>query len=195
MKLGVKLSHEYYSYFPNSPLPPLISSHIVLTPHLEAMSFDLKKFFSICNSIAVITAALFYLLLADRWGCVCGSVSNYYSWEFTVMPIHRFNYVTINASEFNDEPPFTRLTGLGMRPMGLVWHKAANCSGRGPKRRNASVSSRICCSTIWWFCTTECRLRVALWTWRWVRSAPIWNPRCMSFNIYWAKCWSGCLTR
>jgi len=30
------------------------------------MSFDLKKFFSICNSIAVITAALFYLLLADR---------------------------------------------------------------------------------------------------------------------------------
>lgn len=84
---------------------PLISSHIVLTPHLEAMSFDLKKFFSICNSIAVITAALFYLLLADRWGCVCGSVSNYYSWEFTVMPIHRFNYVTINASEFNDEPP------------------------------------------------------------------------------------------
>ena len=51
---------------------------------------------------------------------MCGSVSNYYSWEFTVMPIHRFNYVTINASEFNDEPPFARLTDLGMRPMGLI---------------------------------------------------------------------------
>ena len=61
----MQLSRESCSDFLNS-LPPLISSHIVLTPHLEAMSFDLKKFFSICNSIAVITAALFYLLLADR---------------------------------------------------------------------------------------------------------------------------------
>jgi len=36
------------------------------------------------------------------------------------MLIHWFNYVAINASEFNDKHLFARLTGLGMRPMGLV---------------------------------------------------------------------------
>ena len=67
MRPGIQLSHEdfLHSELSSSSLSS-ISSHPVLTPHLEAMSFDLKKFFSICNSIAVITAALFYLLLADR---------------------------------------------------------------------------------------------------------------------------------
>ena len=48
----------YYSYYSHTCT--------ALTPHLETMSFDFDKFFSLLHAVGGITAILFYMLLTDR---------------------------------------------------------------------------------------------------------------------------------
>lgn len=66
VRINLKLSVHPCSAVAVADMFNIINIYLALTPHLEAMSFDLDKFFSILHGVGGVSAVLFFMLLCDR---------------------------------------------------------------------------------------------------------------------------------